>query len=251
MEEANQIQPDSSTVSQPIQESGSKKKYIIIGIIVGVIIIIALLSFFMFREKAEESEVQPETEESIQDILAKAETIDSVQYEVVSTTSMNGVTTTGAMKGWQKTPYMRFDSTTTGTTTKIIYHPDAMYVYDASKDKYSKKILEELAEKVSQKSFEEFSKEIKESETLKELGTETIDGKLTTIVEYSVTVGEAPITLKLWIWNEKGIPLKTESTVEMGEIVTTTKMEYKNFVFEDIPDSIFEVPEDKIIESSA
>jgi len=227
---------------------------IIIVIIIGIIAIGGVLTYryWSASEEVKVPEKKVEIEkESVEDILAKAENIGPVQYEIVSTISMTGVpqevTTIVTMKVWQKMPYMRMDSTTAGTTTIMIVRPDAVYFYDASKDKYLKMTPEEMATKFTQKSFTELSKEIKESGTLKELGTEIIDGKLTTIIEYSITVEETIITQKLWIWNEKGVPLKAESTTGMGEIVTTTKMEYKNFVFEDIPDSVFEVPEDKII----
>lgn len=225
---------------------------IIIVIVIAVVAIGGVLAYqYLWAPEEEVSAPEKKVEiekESVEDILAKAENIGPVQYEIISTvTSITGVTITVTMKVWQKIPYMRIDSTTAGTTTKMIVHPDAVYFYDASKDKYLKMTPEEMATKFIQKSFAELSTEIKESETLKELGTETIDGKLTTIIEYSITVGETIITQKLWIWNEKGIPLKAESTTEIGETVTTTKMEYKNFVFEDIPDSVFEVPEDKII----
>jgi len=235
-------------------------KYILIVVILAIFIAGGVLTYRYWlvpkeEVKAPEEKVEIE-KESIQDVLAKAENIDSVQYEIVGTTTSNishisevPITETVSTKIWQKMPYMKIELTTAGTTTKTIVHPDAVYLYDASKDKYLKETAEEMVARYIQRSFEELSKKLRESETLKELGTETINGKLTTIVEYSDTAGKTPITLKLWIWNEKGIPLKTESTIEIGEMVATMKTEYKNFVFEDIPGSIFEVPEDKIIES--
>ena len=232
-----------------------KSEYLAYGIWIIAIVGIILVSGCSKQESSTElTTTQTSKElakESIQDILAKAENVGPVNYEVVSINSMTGLPqemiTEVTMKVWQKIPYMKIESTTVGTTTKMIVHPDATYFYDAAKDKYSKKTAEEMTAMVSQKPFEEFSRDIRESTTLKELGTEIIDGKLTTIVEYSVDVEGTPVKQKLWIWNEKGIPLKVESSISMEEIVTTTNMEYKNFVFEDIPDSVFEVPEDKII----
>jgi outer membrane lipoprotein-sorting protein len=191
-------------------------------------------------------------QENIQDILSKAKDIGSVKYEIVITNSMAGLgqetPRTMTMNVWQKYPNMRFESTTAATPTKMIVRSDAVYFYDGSRDKYIKMSAGQMVTGAKQKTLEELTEEIKESKTLKVLGTETIDGKLTTIAEVSFTSGGFPITEKLWIWNEKGIPLRTEITMKMGENVTTTNTEYRNFVFGDIPDSLFEVPSDKIIE---
>jgi outer membrane lipoprotein-sorting protein len=66
------------------------------------------------------------------------------------------------------------------------------------------------------------------------LGTETIDGKVCLVVEY--TVVEA--ATKAWIWEEHGFPIRVEVTTTEG----TTTVEYKNIEFVDIPDSMFELP---------
>ena len=155
------------------------------------------------------------------------------------------------MKAWQKGEKMRIKSTTAGITTDMIVHPDAIYLYDSFQDKYLRMTEEEMAMIYTQKSSEELSRQIQESTEFRILGEEVIDGKLCTIVEYSVMVDENQIDQKLWIWNEKGLVVKTISTIRMGEIVSRIEIEYKNFIFEDIPDSVFEVPEDKIIDYKA
>ena len=66
-------------------------------------------------------------------------------------------------------------------------------------------------------------------------GTETIDGKLCSIVEYSVS----GMSVKMWLWQEKGFPLKVITNTNAG----TTTVEYKNIEFIDIPDSQFEIPD--------
>ena len=129
----------------------------------------------------------------------------------------------------------------------MIIHPDAVYLYDASQDKYVKMTREAMSLQFTQKSFEELSKELRKNATLKELGSEVIQGKITTIIEYSITIEGTPILQKLWIWEEKGIPLKVETTSKIGGITLITKEEYKNFLFGDIPISVFKVPEDKIM----
>lgn len=235
------------------------------SIVIIIVIVIGIIGYFVYsiqpqetnqlQEKVQSIEVQPpekQTKKSIVDILAKAEIVGPVQYETVGSVATVGlpqeVTTTTITKVWQKIPYIRIDSTTKDRTTKMIIHPDAVYLYDASQDKYVKMTREAMAIEYTQKSFEELSKELRKTTTLKELGSETIDGKLTTIIEYSVNIKGTPIIQKLWIWNEKGVPLKAETISKIGGITYITKEEYKNFLFGDFPTSVFKVPGDKIIE---
>ena len=67
-------------------------------------------------------------EETIQDILAKAENVGPVQYETVNIVSITGmpheVATTATQKIWQKLPYMRIESTISGTTKVAIVPSD-------------------------------------------------------------------------------------------------------------------------------
>ena len=66
------------------------------------------------------------------------------------------------------------------------------------------------------------------------LGTETIDGKLCDVYEWSYTGGSG----KYWVWKEKSFPVKAEATTSSG----TTIMEYKNIVFGPLSDSLFQLP---------
>jgi len=66
------------------------------------------------------------------------------------------------------------------------------------------------------------------------VGTETIDGKVCLVVEYTV---EGTAT-KAWIWQEHGFPIRVEVTTTEGKHT----VEYKNIEFVDIPDNMFELP---------
>jgi|GEM_PF-7130123 len=193
--------------------------------------------------------------EAILRILAEAEKIGPVQYEMVVTMVIEAIPgqpvragSTG--KAWQKDHNVRIEMTTKieGTTyttdTTMIIKPDGIYLYDSSRDKYEKITKEEMAEMYQDRSFEELAKEVKESIELKTLGTEIIDSKLATVVEYTLVFKDIVTTSKLWIWNEKGLPLKTVITTP--PLVTIT-MEFKNIIFGDIPDSLFEIPPEKIL----
>ncbi len=64
--------------------------------------------------------------------------------------------------------------------------------------------------------------------------TETIDGKVCTVVEYTLEDG----TAKMWLWEEHGFPVKIEATTAEG----TVTILYTDIDFSPIDDSIFELP---------
>ena len=66
------------------------------------------------------------------------------------------------------------------------------------------------------------------------VGTETIDGKLCTVVEYVDPEGK----VKTWLWQKQGLPVRMEVTTTEG----ISRTDWKNFEFGDIPDSMFELP---------
>jgi hypothetical protein len=66
------------------------------------------------------------------------------------------------------------------------------------------------------------------------IGTETLDGKVCLVVEWT----SEGITAKSWIWKDKGFPIRIESTTPQG----TSIIEYKNIDFSNIPNSEFELP---------
>lgn len=68
------------------------------------------------------------------------------------------------------------------------------------------------------------------------VGTETIDGKSCTVIEFA----KEGMTVNIWIWTETGFPLRSQGVTSDG---TTMLEEYTNIDFSDIPDSVFELPE--------
>jgi outer membrane lipoprotein-sorting protein len=186
---------------------------------------------------------QSESKESIQTILQKANNVGDVYYEIIGTTSTEmgnySYNYTYTMKVWQKMPYMKTETTTGGITQIIVIRPDGSYMYNNQTQNYTKFLP--TYNQTQQKFLEEQANEMLESQTLKELGTATIDGKAATIVEYSYTASGMTISPKLWIWNEKGIPLKMEMKYTIAGFNMTITMEYKNFAFGEIPDSTFNV----------
>ncbi len=82
------------------------------------------------------------------------------------------------------------------------------------------------------------------------LGEEDIDGKKTTVLHISSKMGKMKETGKIWIWNDRGLPLKAEGTSNMdhasiqGALVQNHAVStYQYFGFDDIPDKLFDVTE--------
>ncbi len=67
------------------------------------------------------------------------------------------------------------------------------------------------------------------------IGTESVNEKECIVVKYSDDGGE----VKIWVWEEYGLPLRVEAETEQR----TVTMEAKNVEFVDIPDSMFELPD--------
>jgi len=68
------------------------------------------------------------------------------------------------------------------------------------------------------------------------IGTETVDGKVCLVIQYtSATEG----TVKMWLWKDRGFPVKMETTGSTGGTITVLNT---NFDFSDIPDSTFDLP---------
>ena len=190
--------------------------------------------------------MQEPARESIQDILTKTENIKTVQYEIATHSNL----ISRDYKVWEMIPYKRFEETKNNLPItpangavlfKLIRHSDVVYV--SSYTGIPVKVAVDQTDPEESSFLSEFAQRLKENQTLKETGTEMIDGKIARIVEYS-TVDEftqSEIKYKLWLWEEKGTPIQIERYRSRSNEVDTLK-KYNNFIFEDIPDSIFEVP---------
>ncbi|MDD2510691.1 MAG: lipoprotein [Syntrophomonas sp.] len=74
------------------------------------------------------------------------------------------------------------------------------------------------------------------ADIMKYIGKETIDGKTCLVYEFQDGNQE---TSKIWLWEDYGIPLKIESIMDGKKSV----LEYRNVKTDEIPDSMFEIPE--------
>lgn len=161
------------------------------------------------------------------DILGRAAGIASVQYDMVITAPG---TPTMTQAVWVKKNKMRAEITQQGQTIVVLMDNDAMTMYTYMP-------AENTAIKMSWSPTTKSA--VDEAQSLSDynptiLGTETVDGKVCTVVQYTVE-GQ---TVKMWLWQDHGIPIRVEATTAQG----TTVMEYKNIQFVDIPDNMFTLP---------
>jgi outer membrane lipoprotein-sorting protein len=165
--------------------------------------------------------------DTLDDILSLTSGIGSVKFDMVMTGGgMPSLTT----KVWLKGEKMKTEATMEGQTViNIIDHgTQTMYMYMPEQNMAFRVTYEQ-----AQGSPVEETMAISQYHP-QNLGTETIDGKVCLVVEY--TVQGASTTM--WIWEEHGFPIKVVTVTDQG----TTTIEYKNIQFTDIPDSEFELP---------
>jgi outer membrane lipoprotein-sorting protein len=163
------------------------------------------------------------------DIMGHAANIDSVKYDVVMTgPGMPSMTTKIWLK--QSINKMKTESTVEGETSIQIVDWDAgvMYLYMPSQNMAYRMDLTGAPESPLQgtEAIEDYDYTI--------LGTETYDGKVCLVVEWT----SEGVTAKSWIWKDKGFPVKVETTTPQGK----STIEYKNIDFSNIPNSEFELP---------
>ncbi len=171
----------------------------------------------------------------LSETLDKAKDITSVKCDMVI--SGPGIPTTTAKVWIKRDDKIRMEMTMAGQTVITIRNGNTMYMYYLEQNMAMKTDIR----KATKSAVEEVESIGKYKP--KVIGTETIDGKLCTVVEY-VTPKRR---MKMWIWQKHGFPIRVEMTGDKG----TTVMEYKNISFDNIPDSMFELPAGvKIMEMS-
>ncbi|MBM3132305.1 MAG: hypothetical protein FJZ95_04645, partial [Chloroflexi bacterium] len=132
-------------------------------------------------------------------------------------------------KLWMKEKKMRMEATVEGQESISIadLEEGVIYTYMSQMGKWFR--VEISAEEVAEMNMEailDCDPQI--------VGSQSIDGKSCTIVEYHC----AGVESKAWIWKDKGWPLRVETQSPKGTVVTV----YKNLKFICADDSLFELP---------
>jgi hypothetical protein len=221
-----------------------------VGVTIAVIVVIAgATGSFQPNTSADETtiETKAQEQESLQTILSKADAIGSMYYEIYGTITMSQYgSQTLTMRIWQEKPYLKEEITsqTAGITNTIsvIVRPDGAYVYNLAQGKYV--LTTEVPSYVTSLQYldPKMIKDLLNNQSITDFETELIDGKMTTVIEYEMPlIGETQMTIRIWIWNEKGVPLKAYMTMTMKEMMMTMDFVFRNYSFSDISDSTFNV----------
>ncbi|MBU1032336.1 MAG: DUF4412 domain-containing protein [Patescibacteria group bacterium] len=164
--------------------------------------------------------------DTLSELLGMGSSISSVKYDVTMT--MPGAPQM-TLKTWLKKNKMKTEMRTQGQTAISLMDMDAktMYTYMPAQNMAIKMKWDDTSVPTSPTENLEVYKPV-------HIGTETLDGKVCTVIEYNA---EGTKT-KSWIWKKNGFPVRTEAVTPEGTVI----MEYKNIQFTDIPDSVFELP---------
>ena len=178
-------------------------------------------------------ETTPTTgDETLDEILARGADLPSIKYDQVFTSPGEPVVT---WKVWMEGKKSRIEMSAEGQTVIMLmdFDTDMMYMYSPA---------ENMAIRMDLSGFEGIATEASEdilnfNPTI--IGTETWDGKVCLVVEYTTVFGEVESKIKQWVWKMYGFPIRTESTTGGQSAV----IECRNIEFGDIPDSMFELPD--------
>jgi len=170
------------------------------------------------------------TPTSSSDIFSLAQDIPAVKYTIVST---SGPGVVEDVLVYLKKDEMRFEMDMGGISTILLVDPtsgDLITYTPAQNTAYKTSSMLSVFEVATMLGG------FLASANPQANGTETIDGIACQIYEYSDS--DSGSTSKTWLWKDKGLPIKIVMTDSSG----TNTIEYKNYDFSDIPDSMFVLP---------
>ena len=132
---------------------------------------------------------------------------------------------------------MRMESEVMGTTYVMIYEEEAFYTLDPS-TKTAMKMPLTMEEDTEVLTLDEFTQDVDETR-FGYLGKESLRGITCHVVETKDEV--EGITMKMWLHEDYGFPMKIETTMAEGG---TSVMDVTDFQVGGLSDALFEVPED-------
>ena len=211
-----------------------EKKNKNIGIIIILILLFGIGVWFWLSGKKGDGDggfLSGEKTESLSDVLTKAAGITSLKYDMVATAPGQAAIT---MKMWLKGQKTRMEGTFDGQEVVYLLNKDKQisYMYIPLQNMAMEMDLSKAQESVGEPPSEQSESVAKYNPVI--LDTEVLDGKICLVIEYTTETEK----VKMWIWKEHGLPIKTETTTTKG----TSVVELKNIDFGNISDSVFELP---------
>jgi len=180
--------------------------------------------------------------EQLLSLVSKAEGVGELSYEMVKTISGKNLPEGKSVTNvWQKGQKLRTDYESGGRT---IWLEDFFYLYDSQTDVYLKApISPQSIETFQNSNVKDFLNRLKGSSEVKEQGSEELDDKTAEVYVVTLIIDQVQRFTKVWLWEEKGLPLKSETTVDASKTV----VEYKNYLIDKVDDSVFAIPPEKIV----
>ena len=170
--------------------------------------------------------------ETLGDVLGTGRSIGDVKFDQVMTTSGQTQSTTLHMyvkDAWlTDTMKFRYEIAEGGTTMVMLYDFGARTAYEYFPDQNMAYLID--FGQAEQNNPTENANQI----VPVKVGTETIDGKLCDVYQWTYQGS----TAKEWVWREKSFPIRMETTTSSG----TSTLEYENIVFGTLSDSLFQLP---------
>ncbi len=169
-------------------------------------------------------------------LVSKANQITTINYDMTTivTTDTIGTTNNVTLTShfWQKPHYMKQQEYVENYTATYISTPNGTYMYNIMTHTWDNSPIP-IPNIVGNCTNQMLTAH------LTQVGTDVIDGKQTTIVQYQTGTHVTNTTVRAWLWNDNGLPLKIESTPAIfGPNMTTTVL-LTNISFDDIPDDVF------------
>lgn len=197
----------------------------IIGIGVAVLVVLICMTGC-----TQQNNTTPPTN-TLTTIINKATQITSMSYKMNFTSNSETISVmTYAI--WEKAPYMKINITVNGFSYTVISRPNGTFMYNSITHNWTANTLS------LPKNMSTFTNELLTT-NLTRVGTETFDGKNATIIAYNKTGIDSTTNIRVWLWNDHGVPLKMMLTDNMAGTITTSTVLYTNYSFTDIPDSTF------------
>ncbi len=186
------------------------------------------------EEMGQEEAAGTGDEPDASDLMSLFQELEQVSYETV--VSAPDLPQDMTMKTWVKGDKIRMEmegeqGVYSGKVITIMDETEnVLYIYNPQENSATKMDMSLSAED-EQLDPEEFMNDL---DNYVYIGRDTIDGKRCQVYEAK----EGDTTVKMWIWEQHGFPLRMEISDEYG----TTVAEFRNISFGNIPDSMFEIP---------
>ncbi len=209
-----------------------KKRTIVISFVAMLAFILLSLAGCGSAEKPPEQSAVKNEPASAENLIAMGKMIEGYSYDYVLTTPAGEKIT---HKLWVEPGKMRSEMTTPENGQKMIsiinLKDSTVYVYQPALKQATKMKLDQPGEETT--SPGDYLGEVDPAGMIF-TKRETFDGKECLVYETNIDGAKG----KMWIWEEKGMPLRVETQSGQDKVV----VEFLNFVTGDIDDSLFELP---------